>query len=178
MIAAEGVTTEPQVFTILKDRHAVIRVTCLAGRHDHYPPQVRKRMEDHLRWKASPSSKEACLVVDEEDAWTDEPLIHLHGWPQVGDDHGFALGNPKFETRLLLHVGDGTHIASSRDCRDLAEAVPPGYAKGISGRNDPRDRIDAAIRRARLRDDPRYADRQRALGGTTAYRLVETMLRI
>lgn len=54
----------------------------------------------------------------------------------------------------------------------------PGYAKGIGGRNDPRDRIDAAIRRARLRDDPRYADRQRALGGATAYRLVETMLRI
>lgn len=130
MIAAEGVKTEPQVFAILKDRYAVIRVTCLQGRHDHYPPQVRERMEDHLRWKASPSSKEAWLVVDEEDAWTDEPLTHLHGWPQVGDDHGFALANPQFETRLLLHVEDGTRIASSRDCRDLAEAVPPRLRQG------------------------------------------------
>ena len=71
---------------------------------------------------------------------------------------------------------DGTGIASSRDCSDRLKRHLPGYDKGIDARKITRDRIDEAIRRARLRDNPPCADWPRALGGTTVYKLVENIL--
>ncbi|MFV0437850.1 MAG: RloB family protein [Desulfopila sp.] len=153
MITVEGVKAEPQYFAIFNDQQSVIRVNCLKGSHDSSPPQVLKRMEDHLRQEALRSSDEAWLVVD-KDQWTDEQLDQLHPWAQARDNYGFALSNPKFEYWLLLHFEDGTGIASSRDCSDRLKRHLPGYDKGIDARKITRDRIDEAIRRARLRDNP------------------------
>lgn len=96
VIAVEGVKTEPQYFAIFNDQQSVIRVNCLKGSHDSSPPQVLKRMEDHLRQEELRSSDEAWLVVD-KDQWTDEQLDQLHAWAQARDNYGFALSNPKFE---------------------------------------------------------------------------------
>jgi hypothetical protein len=153
VIAVEGVKTEPQYFAIFNDQQSVIRVNCLKGSHDSSPPQVLKRMEDHLRQEELRSSDEAWLVVD-KDQWT------------------------KFEYWLLLHFEDGTGIASSRDCSDRLKRHLPGYDKGIDTRKITRDRIEEAIRRARLRDNPPCADWPRALGGTTVYKLVENILQV
>ncbi len=116
-------------------------------------------------------------MVD-KDNWTDEQLRELHAWAQARDNYGFALSNPKFEYWLLLHFEDGTGIASLRDCIERLKRYLPDYDKGIHTRKFNRERIEEAIRRARLRDDPPCFDWPRALGGTTVYKLVESILRV
>ncbi|MBF0109428.1 MAG: RloB domain-containing protein [Magnetococcales bacterium] len=175
VIAVEGVKTEPRYFAIFNDQHSVIRVNCLKGSHDSAPPQVLKRMEDHLRQENLRSTDEAWLVVD-KDQWTDEQLAQLHAWAQARDNYGFALSNPRFEYWLLLHFEDGTGITSSRNCNDRLKRHLPGYDKKIDTRKITHDRIDQAIRRSRLRDNPPCTDWPRTLGSTTVYKLVENIL--
>ncbi|MBF0245692.1 MAG: RloB domain-containing protein [Planctomycetes bacterium] len=175
VLAVEGVKTEPHYFAIFNDQHSVIRVNCLKGNHDSSPLQVLKRMEDHLKQEALRASDEAWLVVD-KDQWTDEQLAQLHAWSLGHDNYGFALSNPKFEYWLLLHFEDGTAIGSSRECSDRLKRHAPDYDKGIDVRKITRDRIDDAICRARVRNNPPCVDWPRALGGTTVYKLVENIL--
>jgi hypothetical protein len=177
VIAVEGVKTERQYFDIFNGRQSVIRVNCLKSRHDSSPPQVLKRMEDHLHREELISSDEAWLVVD-KDQWTDEQLAQLHAWAQKRSSYGFALSNPKFEYWLLLHFEDGTGITSSRDCSDRLKRHLPGYDKGIDARKITPERIDEAIRRARGRDNPPCEDWPRTPGGTTVYKLVENILQV
>ncbi|MBN2525739.1 MAG: RloB domain-containing protein [Deltaproteobacteria bacterium] len=175
VIAVEGVKTEPQYFAIFNDQQSVIRVNCLKGSHGSAPPKVLKRMEEHLRKEGLKSSDEAWLVVD-KDQWTDEQLALLHRWAQERNNYGFALSNPKFEYWLLLHFEDGTGITSSRDCSERLERNLPGYDKGIDSSKMTRDRIDDAIRRAKLRDNPPCSNWPRILGSTTVYKLIERIL--
>lgn len=177
VIAVEGIKTEPQYFALFNDQKSVIRVNCLRSRNESSPPQVLKRMEDHLRQEELRSSDEAWLVVD-KDQWTDEQLAQLNSWAQERDNYGFALSNPKFEYWLLLHFEDGRSIASPRDCSDRLKRYLPSYDKGIDARKITRERIEDAIHRARQRDNPPCVDWPRALGGTTVYRLVEKILPI
>jgi len=174
VIAVEGVKTEPQYFAIFNHQRSVIRVHCLKSRHDSAPPQVLKRMRDHLREEHLLSTDAAWLVVD-KDHWTDEQLTQLHAWAQEHDNYGLALSNPKFEYWLLLHFEDGTDITSSRDCSDRLESFLPGYEKGIDVRRITRQGINDAIRRARKRDSPPCIDWPRKLGSTTVYKLVEAI---
>lgn len=176
VIAVEGAKTEPQYFATLNNQQSVIRVNCLKGKHDSSPPQVLRRMQDHLKKEALKKSDEAWLVVD-KDQWTYGQLAQLNGWSQVADNYGFALSNPKFEYWLLLHFEDGTGIASSQDCSDRLKRHLPDYDKGIDPRKFPRQTIDEAIRRAKQRDNPPCPDWPRSIGGTTVYRLVENILR-
>ena len=175
VLAVEGVKTEPQYFGIFNNQQSVIRVSCLKSSHESSPLQVLKRMEDHLRQVDLRSTDEAWLVVD-KDQWTDEQLVQLHEWAQTGDNLGFALSNPKFEYWLLLHFEDGNDIASSRDCTDRLKRYLTDYDKGIDGRKFTNERIEAAIRRAKLRDNPTCVDWPHSLGGTTIYRLVEKLV--
>ena len=176
VIAVEGAKTEPQYFAIFNNQQSVIRVNCLKGKHDSAPPQVLKRMKDHLKKAALKKSDEAWLVVD-KDQWTDEQLPQLFEWSQEADNFGFALSNPKFEYWLLLHFEDGAGITSSQDCSDRLKRQLPDYDKGIDPRKFPQETIDEAIRRARQRDNPPCFDWPRAIGSTTVYRLVENILR-
>jgi hypothetical protein len=176
VIAVEGAKTEPQYFAIFNNQQSIIRVNCLRGRHDSAPPQVLRRMKDHLKKAALKKSDEAWLVVD-KDQWTDEQLAQLFEWSQEADNFGFALSNPKFEYWLLLHFEDGAGITSSQDCSDRLKRHLPDYDKGIEPRKFPQETIDEAIRRARQRDNPRCFDWPRATGSTTVYRLVENILR-
>lgn len=176
LIAVEGVKTEPQYFAIFNNRQSVIRVKCVTGNHRSSPPEVLKRLKDYLRKKELRSSDEAWLVVD-KDNWTDEQLEQLQAWVQERNNYGFALSNPKFEYWLLLHFEDGNDISSSRDCSDRLKRHLPDYDKGIDTRKITRVRIDEAIRRARQRDNPPCADWPRNIGGTTVYKLVESIIR-
>lgn len=70
-IAAEGIKTEPIYFDIFTDETSIVHVSCLKGKHDSSPPQVLKRMTDHLKNQELKPYDEAWLVVD-KDQWTDE----------------------------------------------------------------------------------------------------------
>lgn len=176
VIATEGNKTEPLYFGIFNDQQSVIHVRCLKSRHESAPPQVMKRMEDFIEGEALRKSDEAWLVVD-KDNWTDKQLAELHAWSQRKDAYGFALSNPMFEYWLLLHFDDGAGIFSARECAERLSRNLPGYDKGLDVRKITRERIDAAVRRARIRDTPPCPDWPRAMGQTTVYKLVENILR-
>jgi hypothetical protein len=175
VIAVEGVKTEPHYFAIFNDQYRVIRLRCLKGRHDSSPPQVLKRMEDHLKQNNLLGSDEAWLVVD-KDQWTDIQLKQLHTWSQGAENYGFALSNPKFEYWLLLHFEDGAGIGSSRECSVRLKQHIPDYDKELDPRKIAIEMINNAILRARARDNPPCDDWPHAIGGTTVYRLVERIL--
>lgn len=177
VIAVEGTKTEPQYFNIINEHQSLIWVNCLNGNHNSSPPQVLRRMKNHLLREDLKSSDEAWLVVD-KDQWTEEQLDQLNDWADKRPNYDLAVSNPKFEYWLLLHFEGGTGIASPMDCKDRLKRHLPGYVKGIDARKITRDRIQEAIRRAKLRDNPPCADWPRVLGGTTVYKLVEKMLQV
>lgn len=77
LIAAEGIKTEPIYFGLFADETSIVRVNCLKGKHESAPPQVLKRMTDHLDREGLKPSDEAWLVVD-KDQWTNEQLSQLY----------------------------------------------------------------------------------------------------
>ena len=175
MLAVEGAKTERQYFGIFNKQESVIWVKCLKNSPGSSPLHVLKRMKDQLRKVELRSTDEAWLVVD-KDQWSDEQLLQLHDWAQTGENFGFTLSNPKFEYWLLLHFEDGNDIASARDCTDRLKRHLTDYDKGIDVRKFTNERIEAAIRRAKLRDNPTCVDWPRSIGGTTIYRLVEKLM--
>jgi len=175
LIAAEGVKTEPIYFDLFSDETSIVRVRCLKGKHDSSPPQVLRRMTEHIEREGINSSDEAWLVVD-KDEWTAEQLAQLHEWSLQRKNYGFALSNPKFEYWLLLHYEDGTGIMSPRDCTDRLKRWIPDYDKGIDIRKIRLEQVAEAIRRAKRRDHPPCEDWPRTLGQTTVYRLIESIL--
>lgn len=176
LIAAEGSKTEPIYFSIFTDDKSIVQVSCLKGRSDSSPPQVLKRMTDHLLSEGLKSSDEAWLVVD-KDQWTDEQLTQLHQWASHQDNYGFALSNPKFEYWLLLHFEEGTGIGSSRDCSERLKRWIADYDKGFDTRKISQLQIEDAIRRAKRRDHPPCDDWPKNIGQTTVYRLIENILK-
>jgi hypothetical protein len=174
VIAVEGVKTEPQYFSIFNVKRSVIQVNCLKGNNNSSPLHVLKRMKDYLKQKELKSSDEAWLVVD-KDQWTDEQLDQLFVWAQAHNNYGFALSNPKFEYWLLLHFEDGNDIVSSQNCSDRLKQCFPSYDKGIDIRKITHEQINNAIYRARKRDHPPCVDWPHAFGGTTVYKLVESI---
>ena len=175
VLAVEEFKTERQYFGIFNDQHSTVHVQCLKGGHDSSPPQVLDRLRDHLDQKELRPSDEAWLVVD-KDQWTNEQLNQLENWAQESANFGLAVSNPMFEYWLLLHFEDGNGIASSQDCTNRLKKYLPGYDKGLKSRKVTRNRINQAVRRARIRDNPPCADWPRAMGGSTVYRLVEKIL--
>ncbi len=111
----EGAKTEPHYFALFNNQTSVIRVSCIRGKHDSAPPYVLKRMRNHLKREELRSDDEAWLVVD-KDQWTSGQLDALEAWAEEADNYGFALSNPNFEYRLLLHFEDGNAVASASDC--------------------------------------------------------------
>ncbi|MCY4603166.1 MAG: RloB family protein [Gemmatimonadetes bacterium] len=175
IVATEGAKTEPQYFVILNNQNLVIHVDCIKSKDRSSPLQVLKRMKDRLKQETLKNSDEAWLVVD-KDQWTDKQLEQLHSWSQGANNYGFALSNPKFEYWLLLHFEDGTNIGSSSECSDRLKKHLPDYDKGLDGRKITPDMVEAAIRRAKVRDNPPCVDWPRTFGSTTVYKLVENIL--
>jgi hypothetical protein len=174
IIAVEGTKTEPQYFALFNNQQSIIQVNCLKGNHGSSPPQVLKRMEDHLKKETLRKSDEAWLVVD-KDQWTEAQLTQLHAWSQKNDNYSLALSNPKFEYWLLLHFEDGAGITTSHECTDRLRRHLPFYDKGIDAKKITNARIDSAVRRAKIRDTPSCSDWPRHIGGTTVYKLVENI---
>ena len=177
VIAVEGTKTELQYFSVLRDQQSVVQVKCIRSKHGTSPPQVLKRMKIYLQKEKIKSSDEAWIVTD-KDQWTDEQLGLLYDWSQVRNNYGFALSNPKFEYWLLLHFEDGTDITSSRSCGNRLKEHLPSYDKQIDESKFTLERINAAIHRAKLRDNPPCNDWPRNFGSTTVYRLIEKIIQV
>jgi hypothetical protein len=117
-------------------------------------------------------SDEAWLVVD-MDSWENEHLLELFNWSKEKDHYNFALSNPKFEYWLLLHFEDGNGISTSSECTNRLKQYLPNYNKGIPI-NTIKPKIQDAITRAKLKDNPPCEDWPRQKG-STVYRLVEKL---
>lgn len=177
LIAAEGSKTEPFYFDAFTDDKLMVKVDCLKGKHDSSPPQVLKRMTDHLESEDLKPSDEAWLVVD-KDQWSEAQLAQLQQWSMGQENYHFALSNPKFEYWLLLHFEDGAGVTSPRDCTDRLKRWLPDYDKEIDMRKISEAQIKNAIRRAKTRDHPPCEDWPRSPGQTTVYRLIENILKV
>ena len=95
VIATEGTKTEPQYFSLFDHGSSVLKVVCLKGKRGSSPPQVLRRMTDHLKNEGLRFTDEAWLVVDKDD-WTDLQLLQLHKWSLSQDNYGLALSNLKW----------------------------------------------------------------------------------
>ena len=175
LIAAEGLKTEPTYFSMFCSEASVVRVHCLKGAHASSPPQVLKRMKDHLRQQGLKSADQAWLVVD-KDQWTDQQLMQLYQWSISHQNYGLAVSNPKFEYWLLLHFEDGAGVNSARDCTERLRRWLLQNGKAVDTRKITRDQIEDAIGRAKQRDRPPCVDWPRSEGQTTVYRLVQSIL--
>ena len=58
---------------------SVVRVRCLKGKHGSSPPQVFRRLKDHIREEGLKPTDQAWVVVH-KDQWTDDQLVQLHQW--------------------------------------------------------------------------------------------------
>ena len=88
-----------------------------------------------------------------------------------------ASSSPPKANALLLHFEDGTGIGSAKDCEQRLRHHLPDYRKTIHTRAFTRSQVEAAVERARQRDQPPCADWPRNVGSTTVYRLVANILR-
>nr|WP_303680825.1 RloB family protein [Pelodictyon luteolum] len=178
LLATEGGKTEPAYFSLFNDDSmtdaSVLHVRCLNGKHKSSPPHVLKRMTAFLRDEKIRPSDEAWVIID-KDQWTDQQIDQLHQWTQGNRQNFLALSNPKFEYWLLLHYEDGQALRSSRECTERLKGWIPGYDKGLRGAKINPEQIDAAIRRAKTRDNPPCKDWPKTFGQTTVYRLVENI---
>ena len=174
VLAVEGRKTEQEYFAIFTQKGSVVKVECLPSGSNCSPGKVLRRMAARLRKEALKPSDEAWLVVD-RDEWQDEQLSPLHAWTKQKANYSLAVSNPKFEYWLVLHFEDGRGVVTARDCDARLRQYLPDYDKGIDGKKITPERIDQAIRRARLRDDPPCEDWPRKTG-STVYKLAASIL--
>jgi len=178
VIVAEGTVTEQEYFHLFEDELLVegsfVHVKCLPNKANLPPREALRRVREYVHKESLKRTDEAWVVVD-MDYWSEEHLVELHGWAQSRKNYGFALSNPKFEYWLLLHFEDAKGVATGEDCDKKLAKHLPDYDKHVYGRKFTREKIQAAIDRAKKRDIPPCADWPRKTG-TTVYKLVEKIL--
>jgi len=172
IIATEGLKTEPQYFKLFRNQ-SLIHIECLTKKYESSPRQVLERLKEHIRKKSLREEDEAWLVVD-KDHWSDAQLRVLYDWTQKQNNYRLAVSNPKFEFWLLLHFEDGNSITAG-NCTMQLQTHLPDYDKKIDASKFPPAKINDAVSRAKLKDNPRCSDWPRNTG-TTVYRLVENIL--
>jgi hypothetical protein len=177
LIATEGTKTEPQYFSLFNDRQSIIRIKLIDGRKDTSPLKVLQRMKNYLNEEALIKSDEAWLVIDKDD-WTEDQLQALYSWSMEKENYGFALSNPNFEYWLLLHFEDGHGLTSVRDLDIRLRRFLPHYDKGIISQKLTDVRINSAVERAQLRDNPPCTDWPRNFGVSTVYKLVRNIIQL
>ena len=121
-------------FAIFNDQHR-IRVNCLKGSHDSSPPQVLKRMEDHLRQEELRSSDEAWLVSGQGsvDRRTVGPASCLGSGNATIT--ASPLSNPSSNTGCCSISRTASH--RRHGLQRPAEAAFPGYDKGMMHARSP-----------------------------------------
>jgi hypothetical protein len=174
LLATEGDKTEPAYFSLFLDEQSILHIQCLKGKNKSSPPHVLKRIKTFLQAEQLKPSDETWLVVD-KDQWTEQQIDQLYQWTKENDQYFLALSNPKFEYWLLLHYENGHAVGSSRECTERLKKWIPDYDKKLGNVKISREQIEAAIHRAKTRDNPPCKDWPKSFGQTTVYRLVENI---
>lgn len=174
LVAAEGKNTENQYFGIFCGKTSVVHVRCLKHGNQSAPGYLLKTMKKELKVIDLRETDEAWCVCD-TDKWTPEQLNGLLEWSRQKTNYGLAVSNPNFEFWLLLHFEDGNKVRNSVTCKTRLEQHLPGYDKNIDSKKFTKEKIEKAVERAKIRDNPPCE----SLPGekqTTVYRLVERIL--
>lgn len=174
IISTEGSESEPRYFGMFNSRDVVVKVECLYETTKTTPEQVLKRMKLYLEKNDLENGDEAWLVVD-RDSWKEEDLNRLLLWSQEREAYGLAVSNPCFEYWLLLHFNDGKNVLSAVRCRDRLRTWLPNFTKSKIETSKLKDKVNEAINRARLKDNP-PCDTWPQTAGSTVYRLVEKIM--
>ncbi len=176
IIASEGSITEIEYFQMFNTGRSILRVKCIEKKSTKSAPYyVLKQIKAFLKNESFRNSDEAWLVVD-KDNWTDSQLSELFQWTKGAKNYGFALSNPQFEYWLLLHFEDGNGIRTPKHCTERLEIYYPNYNKGIDRKLFPISNINAAIQRAKARDNPPCTNWPQIFGCTTVYKLVQKLI--
>lgn len=173
VVVAEGTVTEREYFLSLSDE-LVVDLQCLRNRVGLSPESALKRIRDHIAKVGLRKGDEAWVVFD-RDCWSDAHLTQIHIWSQERPNYGFALSNPKFEYWLLLHFENAGNVKTAAHCDRRLSVHIPNYNKHINANHFTRERINAAIKRAKARDMPPCEDWPRN-PGSTVYRLITRIL--
>lgn len=175
IIAGEGSVTEKQYFNMLKG-NALVLIEVLPHANKSAPRYLLKTIKRKLCKSKLRDGDEAWCVCD-TDKWTDEQLDELHEWSKQSENYGLAVSNPNFEFWLLLHFEDGNKVRNSVTCKTRLEQHLPGYDKNIDSKKFTKEKIEKAVERAKIRDNPPCkslpCEKQ-----TTVYRLVERILAV
>lgn len=176
VVAAEGRNTESQYFGFLGRKNSVVRVHCIKHGDKSSPVYLLKAIEKYLKEIGLRDTDEAWCVCD-TDKWPPEQLIGLLKWSKKKTNYGLAVSNPNFEFWLLLHFEDGNKVRNSVTCKTRLEQHLPGYDKNIDSKKFTKEKIEKAVERAKIRDNPPCkslpCEKQ-----TTVYRLVERILAV
>lgn len=160
---------------IFKPPETTVHIKPLESRTSSSPSSVLNRMKVYIRDYRMREGDEAWLVVD-KDNWKTVHLEQLCRWSKSHPSRGFAVSNPQFEYWLILHFEDGHGISNKVECLDRLNRYLPNYDKSnIPVNKFNVSRVKAAIRRAKLKDNP-PCDKWPETTGTTVYRLIERIL--
>jgi len=178
LIATEGRRTEPNYLNLklFKPPETSVITRLLPTRSSSSPIAVLKRMQKYVRDCELREKDELWLVID-KNQWRVEDLDALFDWTKLDDNRNLAVSNPKFEYWLLLHFEDGTGVRNPSECSDRLKHHCPNFSKNsIPVRRITKEKVQDAIRRARLKDSP-PCEKWPVVYGTTVYRMVERIVR-
>lgn len=148
VIAAEGRVTELEYLVHINSFNHAVNVHCLQGDDKSSPAYVLKRMKQYLKNEKLRKSDEAWVIVD-RDQWSDGDLQQLFNWASEKPNYHVAINNPCFEHWLLQHFEDVRGAVSIKVCHRRLRKHLPDYDKSIDLRQITRERVMAAIERAR-----------------------------
>ena len=132
-------------------------------------------MKRYIREFELREKDEIWLVVD-RDTWNEEDLDILFQWTRSVDNRNLAVSNPQFEYWLLLHFEDGHGLQQVSECLDRLKGHCPNFRKNnIPVGRFTKDKVEDAIRRARLIDSPPCEKWPTSIG-TTVYRMIERIV--
>ena len=175
IIVCEGKNTEPQYFEkCFSGENFSVRIPSHGNKSA--PNHLLKVVKEELRKNDLKKGVEAWCVCD-TDKWTPEQLRGLLKWSKKKTNYGLAVSNPNFEFWLLLHFEDGNKVRNSVTCKTRLEQHLPGYDKNIDSKKFTKEKIEKAVERAKIRDNP-PCESLPCEKQTTVYRLVERILAV
>jgi len=183
LLSLEGRVSEPEYFNTLKQLPSLsemnIKIECLKKGNKSAPKHLLKKMEFALNKHKLGRKDEAWIILD-RDSWEEEHINDIYQWTlkQTKYKRGLALSNPNFEYWLLLHFEDGKNISNSHDCARRLRQHLPNYDKRIDVSKFTETRIEEALYRAKIRDNPPCKDWPRNIGKTTVYRLIDNIFMV
>lgn len=170
VISVEGRVTEREYFNLFKN--SLIEVLSCGNKSSLN--QVLKRMNSRIK-QGIPDTYEAWIVIDDDDRKPEE-FSEILKWEQGHWERHIAISKPCFEYWLLLHFESNTTISSGKSCIKHLKNYCKKYNKHICARDFTKEKINAAIKRAKALKIDFVNGYTCSLCATTVYQLVEKLI--